>query len=175
MSAFDDAFAALIGVEGGYSDNPRDPGNWTGGRIWVGELKGTKYGISAASYPHLDIKHLSLEDAKAIYHRDFWLRYGLDRLPGPIAAEIFEQIVNMPTKRAVENAQRACNYLSVDDEITVDGILGPVTRAALEKWARKNPRALLLALNGEQYVYYRSLPPSLRREFGVGWLRRLEA
>jgi hypothetical protein len=45
---FDRAFEETIGLEGGFSRNPDDNGNWTGGRRGLGELKGTKYGISAA-------------------------------------------------------------------------------------------------------------------------------
>ena len=52
---FDAAFARLLGNEGGFDDDARDRGNWTGGRIGVGELKGTKYGVSAAAFPDLDI------------------------------------------------------------------------------------------------------------------------
>lgn len=38
----------VIEHEGGYTDNPKDPGNWTGGEVGKGELKGSKYGLSAA-------------------------------------------------------------------------------------------------------------------------------
>ena len=47
MIGFDEVFARLIGHEGGYSADPKDPGNWTGGRPGVGKLLGTKYGIAA--------------------------------------------------------------------------------------------------------------------------------
>ena len=57
---FKQAFDLLIGHEGGYTNNPNDPGNWTGGKVNSGTLRGTKYGISAASYPTLDIKNLGL-------------------------------------------------------------------------------------------------------------------
>lgn len=43
------------------TDDRNDKGNWTGGRVGVGQLKGTKYGISAAAYLHLGIKSLTLE------------------------------------------------------------------------------------------------------------------
>jgi len=52
--------------EGGYVDDPKDPG---------GE---TKYGISRAQYPKLDIKDLTRDQAIDIYYRDYWLRYKLD-------------------------------------------------------------------------------------------------
>lgn len=69
---FDRVMDFIAQWEGGYSDNELDPGNWTGGEVGLGVLKGTKYGISAASYPDLDIAHLTREEANAIYRRDYW-------------------------------------------------------------------------------------------------------
>ncbi len=43
--------------EGGLSLDPKDPGNWTGGKVGLGKLLGTKYGIAAASHPGLDVRH----------------------------------------------------------------------------------------------------------------------
>ncbi|OXE36892.1 MAG: hypothetical protein CGW95_04725, partial [Phenylobacterium zucineum] len=54
---FDQAFEVLIGHEGGYTNNPQDPG---------GE---TKFGISKRAYPDQDIANLTLDAAKAIYKR----------------------------------------------------------------------------------------------------------
>ncbi|MDH1334083.1 hypothetical protein N5D77_07565 [Comamonas thiooxydans] len=68
---FDKAFDRLIGHEGKFTNNPKDDGNWTGGKQDRGELKGTKFGIAANTYPHLDIKSLTIEQAKAIYREDF--------------------------------------------------------------------------------------------------------
>jgi len=59
MDTFDQAFALVVGIEGGFSTDQNDPGNWTSGKVCIGEFKGTKYGISAASYPHLDIPNLT--------------------------------------------------------------------------------------------------------------------
>jgi hypothetical protein len=39
-----------IAHEGGYSNDPDDPGNWTGGKVGVGRLLGTKFGIAAKGY-----------------------------------------------------------------------------------------------------------------------------
>ena len=50
-----------LNVEGGYQCDPDDKGNWTGGNVGVGLLKGTKYGISAASFSNVDIKNLTKE------------------------------------------------------------------------------------------------------------------
>lgn len=79
--------------EGGYSDSPEDHGNWTGGRKGVGELKGTKFGISAGSYPHLDIRNLTMQQADDIYRRDYWQASGADKLPWPYCLLVFDTAV----------------------------------------------------------------------------------
>lgn len=69
--------------EGEYQNHPQDIGNWTGCAVGKGELKGTKYGISACSYPELDIENLTREQARAIYRRDYWQASGAAQLPWP--------------------------------------------------------------------------------------------
>lgn len=59
----------MINREGVYVNDPYDPG---------GE---TKYGICKRSYPNLNIKELTLEEAKKIYHRDFWKRGKFEDVP----------------------------------------------------------------------------------------------
>lgn len=59
---FERAFSCVLQNEGVYVNDPSDSG---------GE---TKYGISKRSYPNLDIKNLTLEEAKKIYFCDYWLK-----------------------------------------------------------------------------------------------------
>lgn len=73
LDKFDIAVSFTMFQEGGYQNNREDPGNWTGGEVGSGQLKGTKYGISAASYPTIDIVNLTESQAKNIYYRDYWL------------------------------------------------------------------------------------------------------
>lgn len=82
MSFFDPAFEIVVGIEAGYVNDPRDPG---------GE---TKYGISKRSYPNLDIKNLTLEQAKDIYRHDFWIQTGCDSMSWERALCIFDTAVN---------------------------------------------------------------------------------
>ena len=69
MDMFDVIFDRVLGHEGGFQADPRDRGNWTGGEVGKGELKGTKYGLAAMTYPELDIPALTLAEAEAIYSR----------------------------------------------------------------------------------------------------------
>lgn len=82
IARFDAAFKALIDHEGGYVNHPKDPG---------GE---TKFGITKRSYPHLNIRDLTLDDARAIYRRDFWDRLQCDALPVAARFQVFDAAVN---------------------------------------------------------------------------------
>jgi len=82
MSFFLPAFQIVVGIEGGYVNDPRDPG---------GE---TKWGISRRAYPDLDIAGLTLEQAQQIYLRDFWDACGCDVLPWERALCLFDAAVN---------------------------------------------------------------------------------
>src|SRR6266849_2542246 len=92
---FLEAVAHLLHDEGGYVDNPADPG---------GE---TNFGISKRSYPNEDIKNLTRERAIEIYWNDFWLEYCFYRLKGDVAAKVFNLAVVMGPNHAVTCLQRA--------------------------------------------------------------------
>ncbi len=85
---FDRSMRFVLAWEGGYSNNHDDPG---------GE---TNFGISKRAYPDLDIKNLTLERAKEIYHRDYWLKAGCHKYGWPINLIIFDTAVNMGVKAA---------------------------------------------------------------------------
>ena len=123
---FTDAFAYVVGEEGKLSMDPEDSGNWTGGEIGVGELKGTKYGVSAAAYPLLDIANLSLSDAQTLARREYWNRIGGDILPYGIALCLFDFGYNAGVHEATRVAQRALG-------LQEDGVIGPLTLKALKQ------------------------------------------
>lgn len=108
---YDECFDMLIGHEGGFTDDARDRGNWTSGVIGRGELRGTKYGISAMSYPHEDIRNLTLKRAKELYKRDYWDAMMCDDLPPGLAFVTFDTAVNSGTKRAGQFLAGAGNAL----------------------------------------------------------------
>src|SRR5215472_15646734 len=135
MATHDDflrSFKLLVGHEGGFTDDPRDAGNWTGGKTGQGQLKGTKYGISAASYPALDIKNLQLNEAQAIYEKDFWEAVGCSDLPPRLAFAVFDAAVNNGTVRAVRWLQLAVGAAE-------DGIYGPATKVRGRARDRRRP------------------------------------
>jgi lysozyme family protein len=122
---YDECFRHVLGSEGGYGADPRDRGNWTTGRIGEGELKGTKYGISAMAYPHLDIQNLTLEDAKAIYKTDYWDKIEGDHLPYGVDLCTFDPAVNSGVSRGAKWLQRAVG-------VEADGDVGQATIEAVE-------------------------------------------
>lgn len=162
-SAFHRSFEALIGHEGGYSTDPADRGNWTSGKIGVGELKGTKYGIAAHEFPDLDIKGLTLAQAKQIYFDRYWKAVRGDELPEPIAFEAFDMAVNHGPTKAIELMQSALGVRS-------DGVIGPVTLAAAKK---AEPARFIAHVNAERIFYYTDIKSWPTH--GKGWARRVAA
>lgn len=161
MSRFDEAFERTVGHEGGFQKDPKDRGNWTSGEPGHGVLKGTKYGISAASYPEEDIQNLTLDRAKEIYRRDFWDRLHCDDLGAPLDEYVFDFGVNSGEDRAAMSLQAAVGALQ-------DGDIGPRTLTALKTKSKRDvvrllfvDRAMIMALN-----------PNDRR-YGRGWFARL--
>lgn len=161
MALFDTCFAFTVGVEDGYTDDPADPGNWTGGAVGKGDILGTKYGISAASYPNINIPDLTMDDAKSIYLRDQWSQIAGDSLAPEVALVLFDSAVNSGVKQAVIWLQTAL-------AITADGTLGPETRSAI---ALADPAAVAKEMLARRVDFLARL--STWSRFGLGWSRRI--
>lgn len=123
---FKKAFDLVVGAEGGFTNDPVDNGNWTGGKRGVGELMGTKFGIAANTYGKAlatqgkTIKDLTLDDARAIYKRDYWDKCQCDKLHDMLRYPLFSCAVNCGVKQASKFFQRAVFA-------TDDGIIGAKT------------------------------------------------
>ena len=150
-SEFGGAFEALIGHEGGYVDHPDDPG---------GE---TKYGISKRSYPEVNIAGLTLDEAKAIYRRDYWDRVRADKLPPELRSILFDAAVNAGVSQSRKWLQRAAG-------VRDDGVIGPITLAAI---ADSNPHQIASNFLGQRLKHMTDLKQW--DQFGRGWARRIAA
>lgn len=159
---FDFAFEKVVGHEGGFTEARPDRGNWTSGVVGLGELKGTKYGISAMAYPNLDIQNISLDLAKDIYKTDYWDRCRGDRLPEGIDLFVFDAAVNQGVRDAIK-------FLQHGARVTVDGIIGPQTMGGVE---HSDPYELLSEMSARRMHDYMLLD-SLDDRYGLGWSRRL--
>ena len=157
-AAFVRAVAIVFLHEGGYSNNPADPG---------GE---TKFGISRRSYPDLDIISLTRDEAAGIYYRDWWVKYGYARLPEAVGIKLLDFAVAapIPAHKALQRALKACGE-AVDD----DGRIGPQTLAALET---ADAKAVVAAMKSEFAGYCRLISVKRKIEglpsFEAGWLAR---
>lgn len=107
---FEQAFERLIGHEAGYTNLRSDPGNWTGGVVGKGQLKGTKYGIAANTYPHIDIKNLTLAEAKEIYRRDWWEKLGAEQLHSAIVFQLWDFAVNAGKAELLKNCNKSQGF-----------------------------------------------------------------
>ena len=170
--SFDQAFALTVspGVEGGFSASAADPGNWTGGKVGVGEMLGTQYGISTAflyglpasePYHARSPRTLTIVDCRSIYRAHFWDAVQGDALPPKVAGLLFDTAVNQGSGWAPLCLQAALG-------VSVDGALGPKT---LQAARAADPHQLHAEIGRVRDERYRSLPDW--PIFGVGWLRRL--
>lgn len=144
---FDKAFDRLISHEGGYVNDPRDPG---------GE---TNWGISKRSYPNLDIKNMTREQAKEIYRADFWNVLG-EAHPA-IKFQVFDFAVNSGISTAIRKLQAA---IGVAD----DGHWGPRSAMALKML---DVNDVLLRFLAYRLNFMTGL--STWDRFGRGWARRI--
>ena len=120
----------------------------------------TQYGISQRSYPTLDIAALTLDDAKALYRRDYWQPLHGDQLPDGLDLLLLDCAVNQGPVTAIKLLQRT---LRIRD----DGRIGPET---LSYSATAMP-GLLDAFAAERALRYEL--NQNEATFGRGWYQRL--
>lgn len=149
--AFDDCVGFLLrpDIEGGLVDDPKDPGGLT------------KYGISQRAFPSVDVRNLSIGQAKDIYLSEYWSPIRGDEMPKPLALYAFDMSVNMGRARGVMILQRAVNA------DPLDGVVGMRT-LAMSRIA--DAREAVESMHTQREAYYKSLSNFSR--FGGGWLAR---
>jgi lysozyme family protein len=146
---FDQAIKFVLRFEGGYANDPDDPG---------GE---TNFGLSKKTYPNLDIKALTEEAAKLFYRNDYWVKMRCDELPKDLRLMVFDCAVNQGISRATRMLQGAVGAKQ-------DGLMGPITVAA----SREIPVGLALSnMALLRHTHYTRLPHWPK--FGAGWSKRL--
>lgn len=149
---FSDIFERVVGHEAGYVDDKNDPG---------GE---TKWGISKRSYPDIDIKNLTRDDAKTIYQHDFWSRINGDRLIERGFDGVAFQLMDFALNSGIETAVR---YLQRAVAVADDGHWGPVSQTALERMSESDLIMLLTAERMEFQTKLKNWPNA-----GKGWTNR---
>jgi lysozyme family protein len=158
-----DRFAACLAEtlrwEGGYSNDPYDPGGATMRGVIQRVYDGWRDG---QHLPRRPVHEIEAPEIEAIYRANYWaLVRGQDLVPG-VDLCIFDMGVNAGPTQAIRSLQRVLG-------VAVDGHLGPATMAAAQ---RREAGELIHAYAEERRRFYRSLSTFWR--FGAGWLRRAE-
>jgi hypothetical protein len=143
----------VIEHEGGYLNDPDDPG---------GE---TKYGIAKKSNPDVDIKNLTIEEAKKIYWEKYWVPNKVDKVPSQLKYIYYDMCVNMGRSNSVKVLQSAANQKGAN--IAVDGGIGPNTLKAIDNLELERARAFRV----KYYADLCSAKPTLLKYY-YGWFRR---
>lgn len=152
---FETAFDRLLGHEGGYVDNPADPGGAT--RYGVTES------VSRANGYTGPMREFPIEMARQIYRRKYWDAVRADDCPPEVRFDLFDAAVNSGPFQAVKWLQLAVG-------VTDDGQIGPKTMLAM----KLSDGALAAAkFNGHRLAFMASLPTWTT--FGRGWARRIAA
>jgi lysozyme family protein len=151
------AFTLADKIEGGYSNDPDDPG---------GE---TNCGIAKRFHPKEDIPNMTRERAIVIYHRDYWLANRCDKLPHCVAIALFDFAMNAPAHEARKALQRVV-------AAKPDGVLGPKSLAKIRKNVRiRGDRVVAIDLVDHRLQRYvrRIRSGKSSKKYLLGWMRRL--
>ncbi len=151
--SLDQILDRLIKREGGYSNDKNDPG---------GE---TKYGISKRSYPQLDIKNLTIQQAKEVYIKDFIVPHQLNQIKDE---DIFEDILDwlVHSGASVVKSKERVKRLQQLLDVEIDGVVGPETISAINKRGKSLERLILM----DRLFFLLGLT---RHKYIKGWVRRL--
>lgn len=173
--SFEQAFKYTVGIEGGYSNHPADKGGET--------IYGITARVARANGYSGPMREMPLSMARDIYKRQYWdtLRLDdVDDLSEPVALEMFDTAVNMGVGVSAKFLQRALNVLNRGGadfpDVESDGIIGPMTIAALEEYLHhrgdQGVVVLVRLLDGQQAVRYMDIAerdPS-QEAFMHGWV-----
>jgi lysozyme family protein len=146
---FDSAIKHVLRWEGEYVNDKDDLG---------GE---TKYGITKRRYPNLNIADLTVEEAVAIYRRDFYEELNINLLPKHLQYIVFDGCINQGPGWTIKALQKLSG-------VKADGVIGPLTANA----AKDVHLVAMISKRYNRYVFiarYRN-----NKKFLKGWLNRLE-
>lgn len=155
------SFDRLIGNEGGYVNNPADPGgetNW--GITWPVLNQAMGQGIMPMG---TTIANLTRDQAKVIYKHFFWDAGQMDQFDASISFQVFDFAVNSGISTALRHLQAAVG-------VAADGNVGPVTISAIKSMA---PAKVIMLFLAERLDFWRKL--STWGSFGAGWAGRTAA
>jgi lysozyme family protein len=156
-SSWDKCLEFIFSVEGGFTDDPLDPGGATNLGITHDELAlWRKQAVSIQ-----DVKDLGKNEASAIYFANYWQVVQCGKLAPGVDLMVFDAAVNTGNSRSARFLQQAVGT-------TQDGLIGPITLASANK---AGPISLINNLASIRLRFYQSLPTFIH--FGNGWTSRV--
>jgi lysozyme family protein len=159
---FDHALSVILHHEGGYVNNPKDPGGMTN----LGVTKSVWESYIGRTVTEAEMRALTPATVAPLYRRNYWNAVSGDDLPAALALCVFDFAVNA-------GPARANRYLQSLLRVAQDGKTGPMTVSAAKAFvAAHGERQAVIAYQEARRGYYRSL--STFATFGRGWLRRVD-
>lgn len=155
---FNVCFDLMIQHEGGYVNNPADPGGMTN----LGVTKRAWEGYTGKPATEKDMRALTKEQVKPFYRKNYWDKVRGDDLPSGVDYSVFDYAVNSGPARACKTLQKVLG-------LKADGIIGPKT---MEEVSNANPRVLVQDICEDRLNFLQSL--STFDTFGRGWTRRVK-
>jgi len=154
---WEQCFALVLKNEGGYVDNPSDPGGATN----LGCTKATWEAYIGHSVTKADIEALTPNDVMPLYKTKYWDTVKGDDLPYGVDYAVFDFAINSGSSRAAKTLQLVLG-------VATDGQIGPATLAALET---ANARDVATQVCEARLAFLQSLPTY--DTFGKGWSKRV--
>lgn len=171
----------IVAREGGFADDPDDPGGATNFGVTIHTMRRLGLDLDGSGgIDGADVRALTRERAVEIFIEQYYHRPGIARLPEVLRASVFDMQVNAGAN-AVRILQRLLREMG--QAVEVDGVIGPQTVAAAEQAARAAPDHIADAYGIARRNYYLSLAdarPALRKFARTraggkgGWIRRAE-
>lgn len=181
MKSVEQIAAEIVAREGGYVDDPDDPGGATNYGVTIGTLRRLGRDLDGDGVvTKADLKRLTAGQAAEIFVEHYFRRPRIDALPESLHASVFDMYVNSGAN-AVKILQRLLVAMRIP--VAIDGIIGPQTIAAAARAQAAAPDHLADAYGIARRNYYYALadrrPASRkfarRRDGGKGgWIRRAE-
>lgn len=163
---FDSALRHVLAMEGGWSNDPADPGGPTNQGITLADYaayRGVRLGIWNRTRLVEDLRHIEPDVVSTIYRERYWIAACCNRLPEAIAFLHFDAAVNQGVGTAARLLQQALG-------VGVDGEIGPITLGAAAGAPLPGMLRRYAALRRSLYRQLRTFA-----RFGRGWLRRVDA
>ena len=179
MITVQDLAHEIVGREGGYVNDPDDPGGATKYGVTIHTMRRLKRDLDGdGDVDADDVRLLKIDAAVDIYVQHYFQKTRINMLPEVVQASVFDMYVNAGNN-AVKILQRLLRSMGYD--VSVDGAIGPQTAGAAKKAARRNPAAFADAYGIARRNYYFSLADSRPRSRKYartraggkgGWIRR---